>query len=191
MHTPIILIGAMSAGKSTIAALLADKLGLPRLELDEKRMDYYQEAGYDEDRASQIGRSEEGIIGLLRYWKPFEAYSVEQVVVDYKDYVIDFGAGHSVYEDEDLFWRVERALAPHPNVILLLPSPDLDKSVEILNGRFRELLLREVGEVNEELFEVNAHFVKHPSNQKLAKIVVFTEGKTPEETCEEILGRLV
>jgi ribosomal-protein-serine acetyltransferase len=35
---------------------------------------------------------------------------------------IDFGAGHSVYEDEELFARVQQALAPYPWVILLLPS---------------------------------------------------------------------
>ena len=190
MQTPIVLIGPMCAGKSTLADLLADQLALPRLELDEVRTEYYKAAGYDEAEASRIGRSEEGIIAILRYWKPFEVYAVEHVLVDYNDYVIDFGAGHSVYEDKALFGRVERALAPHPNVILVLPSPELDKSVAVLNARFKELLLREVGEVNEELFAVNAHFVKHPSNHKLAKIVVYTEGKTPEETCAEILERL-
>ncbi len=33
-----------------------------------------------------------------------------------------------------------------------------------------------------------AHFVRHPSNYKLAKYVVYTEGKTPQETAEEILA---
>jgi shikimate kinase len=191
MQTPIILIGPMSAGKSTIATLLADKLGLPRLELDEIRMGYYKEAGYDDAEASKIGRSEGGMIKLLQYWKPFEAYAVERVLGDHDKCVIDFGAGHSVYEDDRLFARVERAMASHANVILLLPSPDLDKSTEILNMRFGELLLREIGKVDEELFKVNEHFVKHPSNHKLAKIVVYTEGKTPEEACEEILEKLM
>ena len=190
MNSTTILIGPMSAGKSTIANLLAEKLGLRRLELDEKRMDYYKEIGYDEAFASQIGRSEQGIIALLQYWKPFEAHAVERVLADYSDCVIDFGAGHSVYEDAALFARVQRALAPYPNVILLLPSPDLDESVEILNARFADLLMKEVGEVDERLFNVNAHFIKHPSNHQLAKMVVYTKGKTPEETCEEILQKI-
>lgn len=39
-------------------------------------------------------------------------------------------------------------------------------------------------------FDFQEHFVKHPSNQRLAKINVYTEGKSPEETCREIMGRL-
>jgi hypothetical protein len=104
--------------------------------------------------------------------------------------VIDFGAGHSVYEDAALFARVESALAPFPYVILLLPSPDLDESVAILNERFAALLEREVGEVDPALLTLNAHFTKHPSNTRLAKLTVYTEGKTPEETCDEILEKM-
>lgn len=34
-----------------------------------------------------------------------------------------------------------------------------------------------------------AHFVKHPSNYRLAKAIVYTEGKAPEQTVDEILAR--
>lgn len=190
MHSTIILIGPMSAGKSTIAQLLSDKLGLPRYELDEDRWTYYQEIGYDNARAAQIVRFEEGMVGLMRYWKPFEAHAVERVLTDQRDCVIDFGAGHTVYEDAALFERVSRALAPFPNVILLLPSPDLDESVRVLNHRFAALLREEVGAVDPALLSVNEHFVKHPSNHRLAKIVVYTDGKTPDQTCAEILQRI-
>jgi adenylate kinase family enzyme len=190
MTSTIILIGPMSAGKSTIAALLAEKLNLPRYEADEFRDAYYREAGYDKAVAAQTAKSEEGMVGLLRYWKPFEVYLVERMLDDYKDCIIDFGAGHTVHDDEALFARVQRALAPYPNVILLLPSPDLDESTEIVNGRFRQLLMTEVGEVDPRLFAMNEHFVKHPSNHQLAKLVVYTNGKTPEETCAEIMPLL-
>lgn len=190
MTTTIILIGPMCAGKSTLALLLAQRLGLPRYELDELRWAYYEEAGFDHALAKQINESEAGTLGILRYSKPFEAYAVERVLADYNTGVIDFGAGHSVYEDEQLFARVEQALAPYPHVILILPLADLDESVAILNARFKELLLREVGMVDEGFFGVNEHFVKHPSNHRLAKLVVYTNGKTPEETCVEIVQRL-
>ena len=85
---------------------------------------------------------------------------------DFDNCVMDFGAGHSVYEDEALFARVEAALEPYPNVILLLPSPDLDESVAILNARFRRLLESEGVPIDERLFGVNERFVRHPSNHQ-------------------------
>ena len=186
----IILIGPMSAGKSTVAQLLSERTGLPQYAVDEDRWAYYDEIGYDQERAAEIVHSEEGMIGLLRYWKPFEAHTVERVLEDHSGCVIDFGAGHSVYEDPALFERVQRALAPYPNVILLLPSPDLDESVAILNARFAQLLRDEVGQVDPRLLDVNEQFVRHPSNHTLAKIVVYTNGQTPEDTCAAILARL-
>ena len=138
-HSTIILIGPMSAGKTTIAPLLAEKLGLEHCALDEVRWDYYNEIGYDEAEVARISKAE-GLMGRLRYWKPFEAHSVERVLADHHNCVVDFGAGHSVYEDESLLARVERALAPFPNVILLLPSPDLDESAKIVNARLEPQL---------------------------------------------------
>lgn len=183
-------MGPMCAGKSTVAQLLAEQLGLPRYEVDEHRWGYYDEIGYDRADAARIAQSEQGMLGLLNYWKPFEAHAVARVLAEHQGCVIDFGAGHTVYEEAALFTQVQSALAPFPNVILLLPSPDLDESVAILNARMTELLQREVGHVDADVLCVNETFVKHPSNHLLAKIVVYTNGQTPEETCAEILERL-
>lgn len=185
-HSIIILIGPMSTGKGTIAQLLADKLGIPRYEMDELRHRFYGEMGYDEKLASKIV-GDEGMMSLIRYWKPFEAYAVERALEEFEDCVLDFGAGHSVYEDEEFFSRVENALKPIENVILILPSPDPDRSVEIVNQRFSELMVREVGKIDLELLQLNEHFVRHPSNSMLAKKTVYTESQTAEETTAEIL----
>ena len=185
----IILIGPMSAGKSTVGQLLSEKLSISRHSVDEFRWDYYAEIGYDKDTASAIGKAE-GMAGLLRYWKPFEAYAVERMLADHSHCVIDFGAGHSVYEDEALFARVHQALAPYPYVILLLPSPDLEESIKIVNERFVQGAEAEGETISDEVLMINAHFVKHPSNQKLAKLIVYTNGKTPEETCDEIVSAI-
>src|SRR5690606_29738165 len=114
----IILIGAMCAGKSTIAALLAEKLAIPRYEVDENRWDFYQEIGYDAAEAKRIA-DEGGMMALIEHWKPFEAHTVERVLATQSACVIDFGAGHSVYEDPALFARVQAALKPFPYVILV------------------------------------------------------------------------
>jgi shikimate kinase len=186
----IILIGPMSAGKSTVAELLAEKLQIPQYAVDDHRWDYYKEVGYDEAEASRIAKSEQGMIGLLNYWKPFEVHAVERVLATQSNCVIDFGAGHSFQEDPTLFERVQAAFQPHPHVVLLLPSSNLDESVSILNARFEALLQREIGTVDPELLKLNERFTKHPSNHRLAKLVVYTNDKTPEQTSDEIIEKL-
>lgn len=187
MDKPIILIGPQATGKTTIARLLAQKLGIEDHELDEKRLDYYQEIGYDQALAEKI-RSEEGFTALARnYWKPFEIHAVERVLEDFSDGVISFGAGYSVY-DGKLFDRAQRLLTPYPNVILLLPSPDADESAAILKKRYID---QEPDiEPHPQELEMIDYFLRHPSNQRLAKHIVYTKGKSPEQTCDEIIQLL-
>lgn len=190
MNATIILIGPLGAGKTTVGHLLAERLHLPLCTVDQVRRAYYHKAGYDELLASQIASSGQGAKGVLRYSKPFEARMVEEVLADHYG-ILDFGASNSVYDDKDLFARVETALAPYPNVILLLPSPDLDESVAILKDRLTRMLIEAGKEFTDELFELNEYFVKHPSNRRLAKRVLYNKGKTPEATCDELVQKLV
>jgi shikimate kinase len=181
----------MMAGKSTVGRLLAERLDIEQRILDDLRWDYFDEIGYDNEESRRIVE-EEGMTGLLAYWKPFEAHAVERALADHSNCVIDFGAGYTVQDDEALFGRVEKSLAPFEHVILLLPSPDEEESVRILNQRM-ETLLREYEQPEETIPEVlaaNENFVKHPANGRLAKLVIYTKGKSPEETCEEIVRLL-
>jgi shikimate kinase len=189
-ETTIVLIGPICAGKSSVAKILAAKLGLPQYTMDDLRWELFADTDYDKNVARQLHEAGD-TLGRLEYMKPFEAVAVERIVAEKRGGVIDFGAGHSVYEDEELLGRVERALAPVEYVILLLPSPDPDESTRVLNARFRELLDREVGQVDEKLLALNEHFVRHPSNRRLAKLVVYTGGKTAEETAEEIAAGIL
>lgn len=63
-----------------------------------------------------------------------------------------------------------------------MPSPDLNETLQILNERNQEL--------PDDIRETNEHFVRHSSNYELAKFTVYTRGKTPEETRDEILDLL-
>lgn len=139
MKSNIILMGPIRVGKSTIAQLLSAKLGLPRISLDDVRWTYYREIGYKEELARQINQTG-GLVALVFYWKQFDAYAVERVLADHPNTIIDFGAGHSVYESNELFARVQTVLAPYANVVLLMPSPNSAGSIEILNERTKDMV---------------------------------------------------
>lgn len=168
----IILIGPIRAGKSTIADIISEKLDLPRCSMDEVRRDYYREIGYSAEVEQEI-REKHGFEGVYKYWKKYEAHAVVRVLEDYDNHVIDFGAGHSVYEDSKLFSKVENVLDEEKHIFLILPSADKDESIRILNER--------------EYHPINRHFVEHESNYKLAKHIIYTKGKTPEESANEII----
>jgi len=174
----IVLIGPMSVGKSTVANLLAERLHLPRYCLDKSRWAYYREIGFDEQHARELAAAG-SLNEALRYCKPFEVHAVERHMAEHRDGVVDFGAGYSVQDDPALQERVRKALAPYENIVLLLPSPDVAESVAYLNER-----------IDPNLSFINEHYITHPANRSLAKVIVYTRGKTPEEVCEEIESAL-
>jgi hypothetical protein len=177
MISDIILIGPPMAGKSTLGKLLSARLGLPQCSLD-RHLGYYTDAGFDESLADRI-ISKRGFEGLYHYRKFFDLEVVARVLSEYRDFVIDFGACHSTYEDGTLRARARKLLRPYTNVVLLLPDPDPGRSIRALEERG---CLKSV-----DGFNLCEHLVTHPSNFELAKFIVYTGGKTPAETCEEIL----
>ena len=184
MNSEIILIGPPRTGKSTVGKIFADTLGVKQVSLDDERWDYYKEIGYDQDLAKLI-RKTGGFVALVFYWKQFDAYAVERVLADHSECIFDFGAGHSVYESQELFTRIQKVLEPYQNVVLILPSSDEKESIRILNERTSDL----VGAYGQG-FNWNEYFIQHPSNYLLAKHIVYTQGKTPQETSSEILNLL-
>ena len=183
MDNNIILIGPSGAGKSTLSKLLATRLGLTALELDDLRWAYYAELGYDHEEQRRI-RKVGGMRASAEYWNPFDIHSVERVLADYPaGNVIAFGAGASIYEGAR-FDRAQQLLQPHL-VILLLPSPNHAESRQIMEAR---IVAKEPEAIHfvQGISEVNAMFLQHPSNQNLANLTIYTKGKSPEQTCDEI-----
>ncbi|MEP6573738.1 MAG: shikimate kinase, partial [Gemmatimonadota bacterium] len=133
MGLKVILIGPIRAGKSTVGRLLAQRLALPHRPLDIIFDSYLDSMGYDREHAARLKKK--GFYELTKYWKPFEPEGVERLVSEAGDSIVDLGGGHSIYEDETLFARVKKTLSPFPNVILIMPSPDLEESIAILNER--------------------------------------------------------
>ena len=175
----IILIGPPDTGKSTLGELLADHLQRPRAPVDQLRRGYYEEVGYQEDVRQRIQRAE-GFAGVVRYWKQFDLHAVERTLAEHPGHVIDFGAGHSIFDEPDRAERLQALLRPYPNVILLLPTPDPDESTAILHERRRT-------RIGIDGIELNRFLLESPCNRQLATHIVYTEHKSAEQTRDEIL----
>lgn len=181
---PIILIGPMATGKSTVAQALAKELGLRQVPMDKVRFYYYFKKGFSLEKQNSISEFSE----VIKYWKPYEVDAVREIIKDFPDAVIDFGAGHSYYQDENQFKEVESVLSPLPNVFLILPCLDKENALSICNQRLKERKGGKALSVDEE--ESNRAFIYHPCNEQLAKHTITNEGKTPEQVAKEI-GKLL
>ncbi len=179
---PVILIGPVNAGKSTLAPLLAERLGADHVSLDDVCWRYLEDAGYDAEIARECFKRA-GQAGALEYTIQFYPSAIERVIAEYPDRVIELGAGHSVYDDSEKRAAVKGILSAHPNVVLILPAADPDESIRILNAR--------ESNPHPDIVAMNEHFVRSPSNSELATITIYTQGCTPAQSCEGIVSRLM
>jgi hypothetical protein len=189
VNNSIILIGPGKTGKTTVSKLLGEMLVRPVIDLDEVRWSYYSQLGYDAARAKEIVL-QDGVKALDAYWKPFNIHAVEGVLRDYpSDHVIAFGWPHSIYDDAAKLQRAQVALEPFPFVVLLMPSPDMNESYQIFRQRYRKTAPHFTEIEVDNMLEEIGDFIHHPSNFSLAKLIIYTAGKSPEDTCQEIVER--
>jgi adenylate kinase family enzyme len=184
LRSEIILIGPPFAGKSTVGKLLAVELSLPQISLDNLRWDYYREIGFDDSLAKEI-RHKGGFLAVVAYWSLFNSYAIERILAHYHHCVFDLGVGPIVFENNILKTQIANALIPFINVVRLLPSPNLDTSINVLKERGKHLK-----GTNAQGFDWSTYFVKSDANRQLAKYEIYTEGKAPAETCHEIIALL-
>jgi len=174
----IVLIGPVAVGKTTVGRLLAAELAVPLVSMDDHRFDYYREAGYDDELVRRI-LAAEGPDGVLSYWSRFDPYSIERLLKDHRGSVIDMGGGSTVCDTPEQLARTKAALAPYPNVVLLMPFADRERSLAFLNQRTGHTDRAPHG---------NSRFVGHPSNDELARMTVLVAGRTPEEVAHAVLS---
>lgn len=162
----IILIGPSGAGKSTIAEILKNITGMPRLCLD---------GVANRDRQS----------GFMNNFNSSDEYNfnmINRVLMfaekNEKPGIVDFGAGHSVYDDTSIFNDVKAMLKRFKNIVLLIPSVDIEKSLAIMAKR-------STGDVRE-----NRKFLTSPCNRELATLVEYENGRSPEEIAESIINKI-
>lgn len=120
----------------------------------------------------------EGWRAVDRYWKVFDPHPVERLLEEHTG-VLDMGGGSLICAYEDQLERMRRAFEPFPNVVMLVPCPDIERAVVILS------------EQKGRVMDFNREFLHNRSLWELAKITVYTEGLTPEQVCAEVLQRIV
>lgn len=166
----IILIGPMGVGKSTISEELHKKNNLPKVSLDNRNL------------LSSIYSERE----KFDNFKDFEFYLTTRVLSSLKQpAIIDFGAGHSIYENPLMFIEMKKFLSRFQNIVYLIPTQDKETSINIINQR----LIDKRGANNHQLND-NRHFVYSPCNESLATITEYTLNKSPEEISNDIIEQI-
>jgi shikimate kinase len=174
----VVLIGPYGVGKSTIGQLLADSRGQRRYSLDECAWTYYGEIGLTLDTAEALGDFDSP------RWQPYHAHAVKRFLQDYQNEVcvMDLGAGHVLYEGDYL--EEMRGVFALYDTILLIPSPDINMSIDDLAKR-NDAHFHKRRQLH---MQWNTFFLNHPSSYQIAKHVIYTKGKSPAETLKDILA---
>lgn len=162
----IILIGPSGAGKSTVAEELRKITNMPRLCLD---------------RIANRARAT-GIRQRFKSADEFSYYMLSEVLKKAKNDnlygIVDFGAGHSVYDNKDIFEKIKSMLRPFKNIVLLLPDKDEQKALNIMRER-------STGDTKD-----NEKFFESPCNKELATMIIYGNNRQPIEIAEEIVSRI-
>jgi hypothetical protein len=183
LPTPTVFIGPMGAGKSTTARALATRTGQDLVPLDAIRWYYHLTDGFSFTEEPQG----QGFLARVRHWEPFSIRAVERALAEFPDAIHDFGAGHAHYTDPARVERLAAALAPVPNVVLLLPFADLDRTERVCRERDEARLGPEYDPTRA---GVNTMFVRSPVFRRVATHTVFVEGRPVDAVVEELLRRL-
>lgn len=180
MRKEPIIIGPPTVGKTTVSKLLAEKMGLPCVSMDEILFSYFKEVGFDEAHwkliAEKLGRP-----AAYRYLKVFGSYGVKRILEDHKDCVFDFGGGGVTGEFPDEFAAMKSLLRNFSNIVFLIPSPDKKESLQYLYDR---LQIRPPG------WTILEHIIFHHAHDELAKHIIYVKDKSPVQIRDEILERL-
>ena len=171
MNKTIVLTGPIGVGKSTLAKLLGNDLGLEVCTYDKIKDEYRYKIGLSRDKALEINKNE-GAYAMIQYMNEYKSQILEPIIRDYPNHIIDLGAGAHSFDEPHQIERARDAFNLVDEVILLIPSKDLEINIKSLPG-FKEN------------WEVNTYLIMHPTNKLFSTKTVYTHKKTPEEVLRD------
>jgi shikimate kinase len=165
MSPVVVIVGPPGAGKSTVASLVATRLGVAARDTDA-----------DVERAAGRTVSEIFLDDGEPAFRALERQAVLTALTDH-DGVLALGGG-SVMDP-----GVEAALAGHDVAFLDVPVGDAARRVGLTGSR--PLLVGNPRARWRELMEI-----RRPVYTRVATATVATGGRTPEEVADEVIGAL-
>ncbi|MEM1323171.1 MAG: AAA family ATPase [Bacteroidota bacterium] len=198
---PLILIGPKGVGKSTVARLLAHQLQLPHTSMDQHCWRYYVELPEINNYFQQVPnspapealdvRSKRFLLEQVKANSPqfskvkakMELHATRRLLEEFPRGILDFGAGHSVFQHAEDCQTLKTFLSGKAKIFLLLPSEDVKESMQVLARNLN---------AQQRIFHDShlAYYLNNPSNRYLADEVILTRKKTPEQTATELISRL-
>ena len=167
LKNSILLIGPMGAGKSMLSDKISYETGMPKAALD------------DRNAFAELYSQEKNFYNF----KYFEAYLTSSVLTGMnKPMIIDFGAGHSVYDQPLIRGYMKSLISKFSTVIYVLPSRNKEESLEILSTRIKNRDIIPEG--------ANEYFLSSGLNEEMATNIIYGEdfNQDPDKMVSEIIN---
>ena len=176
MNNTIVITGPYGVGKSIQAKLLGKEIGMPVCHYDAVKDNYRYKIGLCREKALSI-KADKGIYAMLEYMNEFKSKILQPIMEDHPDHIIDLGAAAHSFDEPEQVERARQAFKDVKDVVLLMPSDDLETNINSLPGI-------------KDNFDLNTYLIMHPTNKLLATKTVYTFGKTREEVLSGIVSAI-
>lgn len=176
LNNSVLLIGPMGVGKTTIAKELQQTTGMERRAMDDRAKWPVERQRRELMRSRPEYHND----------KDFEFYiAADTLTTMQQPMIVEFGGGQSVYEDPKMFAEMKKLVSQFSHVVQLLPSPDKNESLRIIDERVMQR-----PNASQKDLDLNRHFLTSPCNEELATTTVYTEGHSPSEVADKIRASL-